>query len=74
MANVTYNSKHAVTLATRDLAYQLLALLMDHLDHAWSGSINLVSITVNADHTVTVVLTGALPAEQVDHLGLVGPV
>ena len=74
MAIATYNSKGPVTLATRDLAYEKLALLMDHLDHAFGRQIDLVSVTVNPDHTITVVLTGPLPAGQVDHLGLVGPV
>ena len=70
MATVIYTSIQAVTLATRDIAYQKLATLMEHLDHGFDGAIDLVSVTVNADHTITVVLTGPLPAAQLTHLGL----
>jgi hypothetical protein len=72
MANVVYTSKVRVTtIPLRDLAYEKIRDLTTHLGQFGA---NLVSIVVEADKSITVTLTGALPVEQVDHLGLVGPI
>lgn len=63
----TYTSTRPVTLATRQAAYDRVILLCEHLDHL---GINLVSIIVNADRTVSVTLDDVLPPEQLSHLGV----
>lgn len=60
----TYVSQ-TVTLQTRPIAYAQAGLLLEHLDHL---GINLISIIVNPDHTVSVTLDDALPATQLAHL------
>lgn len=67
MAQTTYVSKHAVTLATREEAYERLALFLKHLHPL---NLNLVSIVRRADNFVEVTLNDPLPGHQVDHLGL----
>lgn len=68
MAQFAYTSQVSVTLATRRAAYERLALMLVHLDGL---GINLVSIVRNADNTITITTNQAIPAEQLDHLGLV---
>lgn len=68
MANI-HTSKVAITTqALRIAAYRSLESLCEHLIPM--TGINLISIVVNADHTITVTLSAALPADQIDHLGL----
>lgn len=71
MAQTVYRSKVAVTMANRSAAYDKVALLMEHLDVL---GLNLVSLTRDANNFIVVTLNAPLPAEQVDHLGLEGPV
>lgn len=70
MAQTTYVSKQAVTLATRSAAYERIAMFMIHLD---ALGLNLVSIVRRADNFIEIILNNPLPAEQVDHLGLQAP-
>jgi hypothetical protein len=63
MANVTYTTLHAITAQTRA---QACASLADMLQHLTNLGLDLVSIVVNPDRTVTVVLTGLIRA---DHAG-----
>lgn len=65
MAQTTYTSTTVVTLATRAEAYNRAARLLLHLD---ALNLNLVSIIVNADHTVSFTLNNPISAEQLDHL------
>lgn len=67
MAVTSYTSIAAVTLATRAKAYERAASLLIHL-HALN--LNLISLVVNADKTVTVTLNNPLPASQLAHLSL----
>jgi hypothetical protein len=67
MAQTTYVSKVAVTLATRERAYRKLSDLCLHL-HALN--LNLISVVRRPDNFVEVTLNDELPTSQVDHLGL----
>lgn len=58
-----YTSQHAVTLATRSRAYEMLG---DMLAHFNSLGINLVSIVRNGDNTITVTIDAPIRA---DHAG-----
>lgn len=69
MANVAYTSTQPVnTQARYVLACSLLADLLQHLP---AFGVQLVSIVVNADLTVTVTLSGPIRADHLDG-GLVG--
>jgi hypothetical protein len=71
MAQTIYQSKVAVTMATRSAAYEAAASLMLHLDHL---GLNLISLVRDTNNFIVVTLNAPLPVEQVDHLGLTGPV
>lgn len=66
MPNAIYTTQ-PITAQTKRKAYQLLGSLCEHLP---SLGVDLVSVVRNGDNTVTITLTGALSAEQRDHLGL----
>lgn len=68
MPNTTYTTQQAVTLATRDAAYRRIADFLLHLDPL---NLNLLSMVLNGNNTISFVLNNPLPAAQVDHLGLV---
>jgi len=65
MAQTTYTSTTVITLATRDEAYKRAARLLLHLD---ALNLNLISIIVNPDKTVSFTLNNPLSADQLDHL------
>lgn len=67
MAQTTYTTTTAVTLATRRIAYQRIAELFMHLD---AFNLNVLAIVLNADHTVSITLNNPLPAGQLQHLGV----
>lgn len=67
MAQTTYTTTHAVTLATRAIAYERLATFLLHCD---AYNINLVSIVRNADNTITI--TGSGPITQAADLAIFG--
>lgn len=71
MAQTVYRSKVAVTMANRSAAYEAAASLMVHLDRL---GLNLISLVRDANNFIVVTLNAPLPAGQVDHLGLEGPV
>lgn len=65
MAQTSYTSTTVITLANRAAAYERAARMLQHLD---ALNLNLVSIVVNADKTVTVTLNNPVPADQLSHL------
>lgn len=65
MALTTYRSKQAVTLQTRDEAYDLLARLLRHLHPL---NLNLLRVELVAGNFVEIDLNNPLPANQLDHL------
>ena len=67
MAQTSYTSTNAVTLANRAKAYERAAVLLTHLH---TLNINLISLVVNPNKTVTVTLNNPLPASQLAHLSL----
>lgn len=69
MANVVYTSQVAVNAQNKRRAYELLCVLISHLP---SFGVDLVALSLNADRTVSVTLTGPVPADQLDHVGLTG--
>lgn len=68
MAQVTYASKVAVTQANKRIAYEYLVTLINHLP---AFGVDLLSVQVNADKTISITLTGPLPDDQREHLGVV---
>lgn len=66
MAQTSYTTQ-VITAQTRRAAYQRLGLLCDHIPNL---GVDLVSIVRNGDNSVTITLTGPLPTEQLEHLGL----
>lgn len=71
MAATLYRSQQAVTLQTRRAAYQLVNLMLDHLD---ALNLNLLKIELVAGNFVEVTLSNPMPVEQIDHLKLTGPI
>ena len=72
MALTTYRSQVAITtLNLRKIAYQKLVILIDHL-HPFN--LNLLRVELMPDNFVEVDLNNPLPVDQIDHLGLTGPV
>ena len=73
MALTTYRSQVAITYATlRRLAYEKLASVFAH---AIQFNLNVLRVQLMGDNFVEVDFNNPLPsAEQVDHLGLTGPV
>jgi hypothetical protein len=68
MPNVVYTSRHAVnTLAAKRIAYERLVTLIQHLE---AFDVDLVALSLNADRTVSVTLTGPIPLAQLEHVGL----
>jgi hypothetical protein len=67
MAQTTYTSKVAVTQQNKLKAYEMLTVLIQHLP---SFGVDLVSITRDANNFVIVTLTGDIPVDQLDHVGL----
>jgi hypothetical protein len=67
MATV-YTSKNAVTQANKARAYEKLISLLMHID---TFGVDLLALSINSDKTLSITLTGPLPASQIDHLGLV---
>lgn len=67
MAQTSYTTRQ-ITVDTRKHAYSRLSQLIDHLPY-FQG-IDLVSITRNADNTITIVLSNPIPLGQLEHLGL----
>jgi len=68
MAQTSYTTTHAVTLATRARAYQLLAEFLLHCD---AYNINVISIVRNADNTITITASGPIPiAADLDVFGV----
>lgn len=66
MAQTTYTST-TVTLATRRLAYEKLVIMLQHLD---ALNLNLQGVVLNANNTVTVTLSGPIPADLLSNLRL----
>jgi hypothetical protein len=64
---VTYTSTATVTQANKHIAYERLYTLLCHLE---SFGVDLLSVVVNGDKTVSITLTGAVPADQLAHVGL----
>jgi hypothetical protein len=69
MAQTTYVSKVAVSLATREIAYAKLMHFLGHL-HGWD--LNLLSIVRRPDNFIEVTLNNPIPGgvAQLDHLGI----
>jgi hypothetical protein len=68
MAATAYTSKNAVTTqAGKRLAYEKIISLINHLE---AFGVDLTALSLNADKTISVTLTGPLPPAQLDHLGL----
>lgn len=61
--SIKYTTLHAVTPATKRAAY---AFLVDMIIHLPNLGVDLTSVILNADHTVSVTLTGPIRA---DHAG-----
>jgi hypothetical protein len=71
MAQTTYRSQVAVTLATRRRAYERICDFLSHLD---ALDLNLVSITRDGSNFIVITLSDPLPVSHVDHMGLTGPI
>jgi hypothetical protein len=69
MAQTTYTSTQAVSLSTRAAAYDRLAQFLQHCD-GWN--INVLSIVLNADNTVSITVSKAVPAQYGADLQLFG--
>lgn len=69
MAQTTYVSRQAVSLATREIAY---ARLMHFLGHLHNWDLNLLSISLIVGNFVQVVLNNPVPGglTQLDHFGI----
>lgn len=63
MATYSYTTLTPITAQTRIAAYAIAADMLVHLPYL---GLNLLSLVVNADHTVTVTLDGTIRA---DHQG-----
>lgn len=66
MAQTSYTTAR-VTAQTRLKAYEKLSNAIQHIPYL---GVDLVSVVVNADNSITVTLTGPINAEQREHLGL----
>lgn len=62
-----YTSIHSVTQANKHKAYEKLVVLVQHLT---AFGVDLIALSLTQDNKVSVTLTGDLPAEQLEHLGL----
>lgn len=68
----TYRSKVAITTAVRRrAAYEAIAQILDHIQ-TWG--VHMTRIQLMPDNFVEVDFTATIPANQVDHLNLTGPV
>lgn len=68
MAQTSYTTQQAVTLATRAEAYRRIGDFLQHLDPL---NLNLLSMVLNGNNTISFTLNNPLPQAQADHLGLV---
>jgi len=68
MPQTTYTTQQAVTLGTRAEAYRRIGDFLQHLDPL---NLNLLSMVLNGNNTISFTLNNPLPAQHVDHLGLV---
>lgn len=71
MAATLYRSQQAVTLQTRGVAYEFLAVMCTHLDHL---NLNLLKVELVTGNFVEVTLNNPMPVEQIDHFKLTGPI
>jgi hypothetical protein len=69
MPNV-YTSKVAVTQQNKVRAYEALCVLISHLP---AFGVDLLALSRQPDGFVSVTLTGPIPVEQLDHVGLADP-
>lgn len=68
----TYRSKIAITTATqRRAVYRTINEILEHIQ-TWG--VHMTRIQLMATNFVEVDFTGNIPANQVDHLNLTGPI
>lgn len=67
MANTVYMSKAPVNAQNKARAYEALCVLIAHLQ---AFGVDLVSLSRDVNGYVIVTLSGPVPSNQLDHVGL----
>lgn len=72
MALTTYRSLVAInTIAKRNAAYERLSIFFSHLS---AFNLNCTRVQHMPDNFVEIDVNGPVPVEQLDHVGLQGPI